>query len=66
MANKFKIGDYVTVKGLKKTCGRITFVVRDDYFTKYKIQESNGMTKHWNENSLRKIKKSTCERKVGK
>ena len=51
--DKFKIGQEVCVKGLKKTCGRITFVRKEDGITKYRIVDKNDIHKFWNESSLK-------------
>ena len=66
-SKKIKIGDYVSVKGLKRTCGKVTHIKHDPDFTRFKVKdERTSLTKHWNEASLRKIKESTCLRKVKK
>ena len=62
---KFRIGQYVSVKGLEKSCGKVTFIRDDDDFIKYRVKDNQSdITKFWNEKSLRKITKNGCIKKT--
>ena len=63
---KFKIGDYVKVKGLKHTCGKVGYIrvgEKSDKkygYPKYRIHEESGVYKYWNEKSLKPLKRRKC------